>query len=318
MQVIKTNQEPTMSHRQITDFLNSTGEPYISATGELVFTERSEDETKPKVRLDNVKRTIERLAEAGAIEFTPTEGVRQNLTGPTPIEYMLNERDSYVVIAQLSPVFTAQLVDVWRKLKDAVRPAITVHSSRAILFAELARQAEELERAEAEAEQLKLTVEQQSELIDEAAQEIAEQEEELRKIEIELQWLVRFEQFKEAISSTDLATIFKEKLFKIDGVRSHEFKPSVQEINIILMKMGLIGHRMFRGEKKPNPTVIYQAFYERFPQVPVKQQHNGVPEAMKFNRTSDYFTKFLLAVKKYGVKHKIGVKQVPGNGAFTF
>ncbi|EMD4231273.1 Rha family transcriptional regulator [Salmonella enterica] len=32
--------------------------------------------------------------------------------------YLLNERDSYIVIAQLDPVFTAQLVDEWKRLKE--------------------------------------------------------------------------------------------------------------------------------------------------------------------------------------------------------
>lgn len=304
MQVIKTNQI-TMSSVEICEVLRTNG--------------------IADKRHDHILRDIDNMME----EVSPNLG-----TPPTSYEgtyvnqqngqeyrcWHLGKDHALCLVAGYSAKIRMAIINRMNELEAELSAPkeITVHSSRAILFAELARQAEELERAEAQAEQLKLTVEQQSELIDEAAQEIAAQEEELRQIEIELQWLVRFEQFKEAISSTDLATIFKEKLFKIDGVRSHEFKPSVQEINIILMKMGLIGHRVFRGEKKPNPTVIYQAFYERFPQVPVKQQHNGVPEAMKFNRTSDYFTKFLVAVKKYGVKHKIGVKQVPGNGAFTF
>ena len=42
----------------------------------------------------------------------PNGGIKQITT------HHVNERDSYVVVAQLSPEFTAQLVDEWKKLKE--------------------------------------------------------------------------------------------------------------------------------------------------------------------------------------------------------
>lgn len=76
-------------------------------------------------RHDNVKRTIERVVERGVIVLPPLEeasffdstGRMQRTT-----EYLLNERSSYIVVAQLSPEFTAQLVDEWQRLK--AKPAL--------------------------------------------------------------------------------------------------------------------------------------------------------------------------------------------------
>jgi hypothetical protein len=71
-------------------------------------------------RHDNVKRTIERLAEAGTIARPPLEDVQEtggnNRTYITQ-EYRIGKRDSYVIVAQLSPEFTARLVDRWQELE---------------------------------------------------------------------------------------------------------------------------------------------------------------------------------------------------------
>lgn len=93
--------QETMSSKQIMELLNH-GKP-------------KEDH----FRHDNIKRTIERLQDRGVIAFTPMEemveigsGAKREMT-----VYHVNERDSYIVVAQLSPEFTAQLVDHWRQLK---------------------------------------------------------------------------------------------------------------------------------------------------------------------------------------------------------
>ena len=67
-------------------------------------------------RHDNVKRTIERLAEKKVIQLPPMEEVKNN-KGQTVSCYMIGKRDSYVVVAQLSPEFTARLVDRWQELE---------------------------------------------------------------------------------------------------------------------------------------------------------------------------------------------------------
>jgi len=87
-------------------------------------------------RHDNVKRTIETLIMRGVItspqiEEKPTAG------RPTAIHVFKGEegkRDSIIVVAQLSPEFTARLVDRWKELEEErSRP-----KSQAELIAEMA------------------------------------------------------------------------------------------------------------------------------------------------------------------------------------
>jgi len=75
-----------------------------------------------KSRHDNVKRAIERMIKSNTIRPTPLEEVK-NSQGQTVAEYRVGKRDSYVVVAQLSPEFTAALVDRWQELeKQAAIP----------------------------------------------------------------------------------------------------------------------------------------------------------------------------------------------------
>lgn len=68
-------------------------------------------------RHDSVKRTIERLADKGVIRLPPLVGVRNHLNQAVT-EYKVGKRDSYVVVAQLCPEFTARLVDRWQVLEE--------------------------------------------------------------------------------------------------------------------------------------------------------------------------------------------------------
>lgn len=73
-------------------------------------------------RHDNVKVTIERLAAKGLISFTALQE-NPSSKGGRPIKlYHVNKRDSYVVVAQLSPEFTAKLVDRWQELEEKSQP----------------------------------------------------------------------------------------------------------------------------------------------------------------------------------------------------
>ncbi len=70
-------------------------------------------------RHDNVKRTIEALAEKGLIRFTQSEETSHEGAGARPVEvYLVNERDSYIIVAQLSPEVTARLVDFWQEHRN--------------------------------------------------------------------------------------------------------------------------------------------------------------------------------------------------------
>lgn len=67
-------------------------------------------------RHDKVKQSIERLSEKGLVSFTPVG--EKATTGRPGTVYLVNKRDSYVVVAQLSPEFTARLVDRWQELEQ--------------------------------------------------------------------------------------------------------------------------------------------------------------------------------------------------------
>lgn len=72
-------------------------------------------------RHDNVKRTIETLIEQGVIASPQIE--EKATAGRPATEYVFageqGKRDSIVVVAQLSPQFTARLVDRWQELEQA-------------------------------------------------------------------------------------------------------------------------------------------------------------------------------------------------------
>ena len=70
-------------------------------------------------RHDSVKRTIERLTEKGVVSFTPSVETSHEGAGARSVEvYRVNKRDSFVVVAQLCPEFTARIVDRWQELEQ--------------------------------------------------------------------------------------------------------------------------------------------------------------------------------------------------------
>lgn len=99
-------------------------------------------------RQDSVRRTIERLAERGVIALPPM--VEKPTAGRPAVEYVFSgeqgKRDSIVVVAQLSPEFTAALVDRWHALEQQhATPAIPQTLPEALrLAADLAEQNNQL------------------------------------------------------------------------------------------------------------------------------------------------------------------------------
>lgn len=75
-------------------------------------------------RHDNVKRAIERLAASGVISQPPMEDGAKSANGVVTKVYVFGgeqgKRDSIVVVAQLSPKFTARLVDRWQELEKQI------------------------------------------------------------------------------------------------------------------------------------------------------------------------------------------------------
>lgn len=95
-------------------------------------------------RHDNVRRTMETLSDKGIITVTQTEEPQPGGGKPTTV-YHVGKRDSFVVMAQLSPEFTARLVDRWQELEQQQQmPAIPQTYAEALqLAADQAKQLEE-------------------------------------------------------------------------------------------------------------------------------------------------------------------------------
>lgn len=96
-QIQQNVSQPTMSSREIADLVGS--------------------------RHDSVKRAVERLAEKGVIGLPPLVEYLDGLGRPA-LEYQVCKRDTYIIVAQLCPEFTARLVDRWQELEERVaKPA---------------------------------------------------------------------------------------------------------------------------------------------------------------------------------------------------
>lgn len=94
-------------------------------------------------RHDKVKQSIERLSARGTIQLPPMGEVKNHL-GQTVSVYLVGKRDSYVVVAQLSPEFTARLVDRWQELEEKTSIPQTLPEALR-LAADLAEQKQQLE-----------------------------------------------------------------------------------------------------------------------------------------------------------------------------
>ena len=107
------------------------------------------------LRHDNVKRTIATLAGKQVIQLPQIEDVKNN-QGQTVLEYKICKRDSFIIVAQLSPEFTAKLVDRWQELEAKQQFNIPATLSGALRLA--AEQAETIEAQQLLIEQQKPAV----------------------------------------------------------------------------------------------------------------------------------------------------------------
>jgi phage regulator Rha-like protein len=69
----------------------------------------------------HVKISIERLAERGVIDILAPREYLDAAGRGGQTEYLVSKRDSYIVVAQLSPEFTARIVDRWQALEVIVQ-----------------------------------------------------------------------------------------------------------------------------------------------------------------------------------------------------
>ncbi|HHJ2742519.1 TPA: Rha family transcriptional regulator [Escherichia coli] len=118
-------------------------------------------------RHDNVKRTIETLDKGGVIVRPQIEvfekinnlGLRRSVEAYV-FEGEQGKRDSIIVVAQLSPEFTARLVDRWRELEEQVRQPLTEIEMIAAMAANAVQQQKQLHVVESKVSQVAETVEQ--------------------------------------------------------------------------------------------------------------------------------------------------------------
>lgn len=101
-------------------------------------------------RHDNVKRTIESLAEQGIIQHPQIEEVKNHLGQKVQV-YAVGERDSFVVVARLSPEFTARLVDYWQKHKAQAPIAIPTTAEAFANAFQMIAQTEKVQAQQAQA-----------------------------------------------------------------------------------------------------------------------------------------------------------------------
>lgn len=66
----------------------------------------------------DVCRTIQRLMHKGVIVGSAPMAYTHPQNGQQYHQYHVSKRDSYVIVAQLSPEFTARLVDRWQELEN--------------------------------------------------------------------------------------------------------------------------------------------------------------------------------------------------------
>jgi len=120
--------QPTMSSREIADLVES--------------------------RHADVVRSIQKMISDGIIEGYTPQAYTHPQNGQTYECYMLNKRDSYVVVARFSPEFTARIVDRWQELE---KQAIPQTFAQALRLA--AEQQEQIEAQQLLIEQQKPAVE---------------------------------------------------------------------------------------------------------------------------------------------------------------
>jgi phage regulator Rha-like protein len=102
-------------------------------------------------RHDSVKRAIERLVERSVILQPPLVVGIKSANGVVTSEYQISKRDSYIIVAQLSPEFTARLVDRWQELENQTSLQLPQTYSAALL--EAGRLAQENEKRTLERDQ---------------------------------------------------------------------------------------------------------------------------------------------------------------------
>ena len=86
-------------------------------------------------RHTDVIRTIDRLIDKGVVSGCTPSAYTHEQNGQPYQQYLVCKRDSYIVVAQLCPEFTARLVDRWQELEAQQHFAIPSTLSAALRLA---------------------------------------------------------------------------------------------------------------------------------------------------------------------------------------
>jgi phage regulator Rha-like protein len=129
MNLVPSNANQTMSSREIAELLN-TRHDVVKRTIERLSTPKYEDDLK----------TVKKPA---VIDEPPLVEYLDSLDRPAK-EYKVGKRESYIIVAQLSPEFTAKLVDRWQELETQQAPKVPQTMAEALRLA--ADQAELIEQ----------------------------------------------------------------------------------------------------------------------------------------------------------------------------
>lgn len=112
----------------------------LAISGELTMSSRDIADLVGS-RHSNVRVTIERLMSSGVIGGYAALQYTHPQNGQEYHYYQVSKRDSYVIVAQLCPEFTARLVDRWQELESGQQVSVPRSLPEALrLAADLAEQ----------------------------------------------------------------------------------------------------------------------------------------------------------------------------------
>ena len=98
-------------------------------------------------RHDNTLQLIDKLVSGGVLNSTTPNSYTHEQNGRTYCEFLSDKRDSLVIVARLSPEFTASIIDRWQELESQQSPKHILPQSFAEALQLAANQAAELEAA---------------------------------------------------------------------------------------------------------------------------------------------------------------------------
>ena len=101
---------------------------------------------------DNVLKLIRSLIDGGIVNSTTPQEYVHPQNNQTYIEYLCSKRDSLIIVARLSPEFTAHIVDRWQELEQKLNPVLNLPQDLPSALRALADTHEQLQQAQFERE----------------------------------------------------------------------------------------------------------------------------------------------------------------------